>query len=257
MNCLALAAVLLLAQGGIEALETPRPAAPPRVESDDVLGDDLERLRAKREHHEAEEAPKPLTASEKRDRALTKETYKKRPRRFLGEVSLLVGSAATSGDKSGYALDPTSHFNAFVRQDESARLWYGLRIAPFAGSGYYKGKPGLYGLTFFGPMIAVGKIDPPPAGRGDGEEPAVSGWLVSGGIAALAKSGRTETAENSDRGSDFTPHRGAMIDGTGVWIEARYLRVVFGALGLDAVFGYQSGRQRQIVYAGLGAGAYY
>ncbi len=257
MNCLVLLSAILLAQGGIEPLGAPKPARPPRVKSDDVQGDDLEKKRAESDRRDQGQAPKALTPDEKRALALEQEAVKPRPRRFLAEVSLLLGTAATNGDKSGYTVDPTSHFDAFTRRSEAARFWYGLRIAPFAGTGYYKGKPGTYGLTFFGPMIGVGKIDPLPPGRGDGTVAAVSGWLVTGGLAALAKSGRTETAEKNVRGSDFSTRKGAMIDGTGLWMEARYLKVLYGALGVDTVVGVQTGRQRQLFYAGIGAGAYY
>lgn len=257
MNCLTAPLLSTILAQGIAPPGDPTPAPPPRVDAEDVLGADLERMDAARSQREAASAPKPPTPNEKRVKSLERETYAKRPRRVLAEVSLLFGTAVTSGDKSGYTVDPTSHFNAFVRKTSDTSLWYGLRIAPFAGTGYYKRKPGTYGLTFFGPMIGVGKIDPVPAARGTAAEEPVTGWLVTAGIAALNKSGRSETAERSERFSDLSAKKGVLIDGTGLWTEARYLRVLYGALGVDAVFGIQTGRGRQLIYGGIGAGGYY
>lgn len=255
--------------GQIEGLDPPRAARPPAVDQDRETEETLEKKREERHEREQLSRPKPVPYKEKQEKALLKETLTPRERWLLLELSLVFCGADTTGKREGYTCEPTTHFNGIVRKggkdkDGKVGLWYGGRLAPFGGTGYYKKKPGTYNLTYFGPMIGVGKIDPVPAdGAGaraasaDGEThiPNASGWLVTTGIAAVTRSGRTSDKTNTDNGNDFRS-KGLTFDSPGIWLEARYLRVQFGALGFDVSAGVQTGREKFFVYGGFGVAAW-
>lgn len=256
----------------IEGLAPPKPARPPHPagSDEDTLDQDLRRKRKDRRRREKEAEPPPVPWERQQEEALLKETLQPRPRRLLMEVSLVGGAALTTGAKEGYTLDPNSHFNVALRHDPKKNdgrigLWYGARVAPFTGTGFYKKRPGSYGLTYFGPMIGVGKIDPVPEDDGKGRAtaasgeidiPSADGWLVSAGLAAVTKNGESGTTDASDGTNDFGS-KGVAFDAPGAWLEIRYLKILFGGAGLDVVVGTQSGRGKLFVYGGLGFGAWY
>lgn len=249
----------------IEPLTPPKPAVPPRP---DGGGDeDLERKR--RERGRREPAPVPEPASQVRDRSLLKETLATEPPALLIELSLLVGTVANHGPKEGYTMDPTTHFNVYWRKRPKARedkiqLFAGGRVAPFAGTGFYEERPGSYGITYFGPMVGVGRIGLVPqdtARDPDAAIPSANGWLVSVGLMAATTAGKRPEGEpgkpgDGGRDDDFKDRK-VIYDAPGLALEARYLRLSFGRLGFDAVFGLQAGRNRQFFYAGLGVAGYY
>jgi hypothetical protein len=149
-------------------------------------------------------------------------------------------------------------------KDGRIGLWYGARVAPFVGGGFYKDKPGNYGLTYFGPMIGVGKIDPVPEDEGqarassaDGEIdiPSASGWVVTAGIAAVTRAGKNSDPTNKGSDNDFET-KGTTFDAPGAWLEARYLHILYGAIGLDGIAGVQTGRGKLFVYGGIGVAAW-
>ena len=252
----------------IEGLAPPTPARPPAARPEEEGDELLEQMREER--HRREDADRPATRSpaEKRHEALLKEALAPHPRRFLLEISLVAGTAETSGDKQGYTVDPTSHVNAIFRHDPThtegrVGLWYGFRLAPFAGSGFYKSHPGVYGSTYFGPMVGVGKIDRAPREVGAASEeaagrdiPGSGGWLLSAGIAAVDEQGRSETAAGL-KGPNDLEAKGVTFDAPGLWCEARWLRILYGALGFDVLVGVQSGQEKTLVYGGVGIGAWY
>ncbi len=242
-----------LAAAQIEDLAPPRPQAPPQDLRRDAETD-LEAKRTDRARRDVESAPAESTPAQTRRKSLSAETLAERPLDLLFELSIVLGAAVTDGDKGGYTVDASSHATLALRHGSAPAggtdLFYGARIAPFSGSGYFKGKPGRYGLTFFGPMVGVGKIDPVPPQGGP-----FSGWLVSGGYAALSKAGQSRTAA-PDRESDFTSKGIAFEWPGGLWLEARWLRVLYGALGYDLVFGVQTGRERSLLYGGVAVAAW-
>ncbi len=255
--------------GQIEGLEPPKPARPPAVDADEEAEADLEKKREDRRRRDRLNRPPPTPYKQKQEKALLKETLTPHERWLLIELSLVFCGAQTSGDRQGYTCEPTVHFNGFVRKggrekDGKVGLWYGGRLAPFGGGGFFKDKPGNYNLTYIGPMIGVGKIDPVPEDEGharaasaDGEIkiPSASGWVVTTGIAAVTRSGKNSDPTNRDGDNDFET-KGLHFDAPGLWAEARYLRVQFGAVGFDAFAGVQTGREKLFVYGGLGAAAW-
>jgi hypothetical protein len=253
------------AQSGIERLEPPKAAPPPgSVDSEADADEDLRRKRDQRREREKSLVPPEPPYELQRRKKLLKEALIPRTRALMFEVSGVAGTVSTRGDRERYSAEPTSHFNIFYRYDAKNRdgkigPWYGLRLAPFAGSGFHKKSPGHYGLTYFGPMIGVGKID--PAQSQDGESlrteqesevkiPASSGWVVGTGLAAVSRTGKSNE-EQPDPDSDFTPE-GIAFDSPGLWLEARYISILYGALGYNVIFGIQTGTGKEFIYAGIG-----
>lgn len=251
----------------IERLDQPKAAPPPGSSSSDLESqaeEDLKRKQKQRSERDQSLLPPEQPYSLQRKKNLKKEALTPHDRSIMIELAFHLTTAAVRGDRSRYVSDPAVHFNIFYRHDAKNRSdktgpWFGFRLAPFSGSGFHKQKFGSYGLTYFGPMIGIGKIgllqtkEDGPVRSDKNEEaniPSTSGWVIGTGIAAVSKMGRS-TEENPPKESDFSS-QGVAFDGSGIWIEARYLKILYGALGYNAILGIQTGRNKEFLYAGFG-----
>lgn len=261
----------------IEGLGMPPAPPPPRRGRDEnhIIERDLEQKRSRRQKREDRETTV-VPYAQKRHEALRQEALAPRPRQLLLELSLIGGTAVTQGNREGYTADPTSHFNALWRYDAKHRddrigPWFGLRLAPFAGSGFYQKLPGTYGLTYFGPIVGVGSLHglpktvgllaaDPAAARGNraSDIPSTHGWALTGGVALVHREGAGAATEKKAKDNDFATEKGGVsFDAPGIWMEARWLQVLWGAFGIDVVAGMQSGANKAFIYGGIGAGAWY
>lgn len=269
----------------IEDLTAPAPAPPPRRqpqsdnENQQLLNEQqLQNKRRQRKKKLRESVKQPqsdnVESSKKSEIDSRGEDLKPRPYAYLFELALVGGGALVAGDRSGYTLDPNVHMNAFWRTPQNQSLpalspWFGLRIAPFVGTGYYKERPGNYGLTYFGPIFGWGRLAPPAisaAGEGrpavgsdqDEDLPVLSGFAVTMGIAGVVYQGRRSfdlAGQKPD--DDFQTKKRVQFDAPGAWAELRYLRVSSPAISTDWLLGLQSGRQKVFIYAGVGLGGWY
>ena len=252
----------------IERLEQPKATPPPGSSSEDLESqaeEDLRRKKLQRGEREQSFLPPEPAYSLQRKKNLQKEALIPHDRSLMFELAFYLTTVAVRDDRKRYVSDPSVHFNLFYRHDAKNRVdkigpWFGFRMAPFSGSGYHNKKFGSYGLTYFGPMIGVGKIGLMPTkevGAVRSNEntetsiPSTSGWLVGGGFAAVSNVGKT-TDDNPASGSDFDT-KGATFDGTGFWIEGRYIKILYGAFGYNLTLGVQTGRNKEFIYAGIGA----
>ncbi len=241
----------------IDDLAPPPAARPPSLDPEIEQDRQLQIKRQKRQKKEQELTPKPQTPTEVRIENLKKETLKPHDHTLLMEISLMGVGVDTRGLKSGYTGEPTSHFNVFWRKkpdSERSSIWFGLRIAPFTGNGYYQGKPGDFAQTYFGPSISVGKTER-PAEDAATDKPGIeflSGWLFSIGISPVTQAGIGYGKLASEGRSDFKK-RGVYFDPPGLWTEARYLKIMFGAIGINLVGGVQAGHEKTFIYGGVGA----
>ena len=255
--------------GEAQILLPPQPESrPPPRESQEKFDQDIERKQLRRKKREQKERVK----EEKQQKILNKkeifqEAIKPRDRFMLMEVSLVSPTILTSGDREGYTSELNAHFNIMFRHkgraaDGKRGLWYGFRMAPFTGTGIYKGVHGNYGFVYFGPMIGVGTLDPMPQDLGSDEIrkdkshlPVITGWLASFGLAGQNRQNGLDDADQGKVDDEFT-EKGFNFDAPGAWLELRHLRVYHGALGLNFSFGIQTGRQKQFIYAGIGMGGW-
>jgi hypothetical protein len=253
-----------------QILLPPEPqAAPPPRETLDQFDRDLENKKNQRESRERREQRK----KEKQQKILTKkeifqEAIKPRERFMLMEIALVSPTVLTSGDREGYTSELNTHFNLLFRHngrqsDGKRGLWYGFRMAPFTGTGIYKGVHGNYGFVYFGPMIGVGTLDAMPQDRGRDEirkenatVPVITGWVASFGLAGQSRQNGMDDADQGKVDDEFT-EKGFHFDAPGAWLELRHLRVYHGALGLNFNFGIQTGREKQFIYAGVGVGGWH
>jgi hypothetical protein len=256
------------AQDSILLPPTPKRAPPPQV--DDAFERDLERKRTRRKSLEAPKKTPLEEAQEKKDSALKDEALRPRPRFMMMEVSYLVPGISVSGDLKKYYGDITSHFQTAFRhggreKDGRIGIWYGLRLAPFSGVGTYKGIPGTFGFLYFGPMLGIGSLargqgdlgqkTEDPSGRPKEPSLSVGGWLVSFGVAMQSRKGRVDPSKENEIDREFDTKVG--IDAPGIWLELRYLHVFYGALGLNGIFGVQTGKNKVIAYTGIGTAGWY
>jgi hypothetical protein len=267
----------------IEGLAPPKAARPPRLQEDEE-GEEhtareaeterqLEKKRKRRQKQRDRDRDGKVDEAAKRKASLLEEALRPRERAFLLELALVGGSALTDGQRSGYSLDPNVHVNAFYRlgserTSDQITPWIGFRIAPFTGTGYFKGRPGRYGLTYFGPMIGLGRIAPvsedtgtgdrPATGTaGDRELPVVTGFAATFGISAVASLGKREAEATGKEPADDFQTRGVKFDAPGAWAELRYFRIHFGATSADFLLGLQSGQSKAWIYGGIGFGGWH
>lgn len=243
----------------IERLAPPRPAEVPG-QSETGLDDDLQSLREKRRQREKKNLPPPPSWQERLAKKLQAETDQPLDRTFMLEISGIMGQALTHAPTRDYTSNLTSHFHLYWRPFQTSPvthggIWTGLRVAPFSGTGFYDDTPGRYGLTYVGPIVAWGVLRPKQdesKGASHGGESSRRGWMISFGIAGLSRLGESEESRPASAANDLTSSQGMILDGSGLWMEIRYLTSMFGGLGLNYVVGGQSGRYRQFLYAGLG-----
>lgn len=252
-------------------------------------------IREKREERaEREEKlnPPPPDPSEKRDQKLMEETFKPRNLKYFMDMMVVYPHVLTKGNRKNYQLEPTVHTKFFLRHSldipiDKWQLWYGARFAAFSGSGIYNGVPGRFGFFYFGPMLAFGKIesmetlrvksisDQPKAANSedqrkagsrlveDEEEektsddgfPSRDGWFVAGGVAAQNRVGYPANSEKTV--DDDLNTKSIAFDSPGVWIEANYVRIYFGALSFNVSLGAQAGKGKTFLWLGLGGAGWY
>lgn len=248
----------------IERLEPPKSVPPPGMDEGESAQDDLLRKRQQRRDRDKSLEPPEIPYGLQQRRKLLKEALIPKDRSLVFEVSVVAGTLVTHTGREGYTFDPTSHFNLFYRYDAKHKdgktgPWFGFRLAPFAGTGFEKKRPGTYGLTYFGPMIGVGKINPASTQEGtelraakeeDVKIPSLNGWLLGAGLAAVSKNGRSND-EDPESTSDFAS-KGVAFDTPGLWIEGRYLKILYGAVGYNVIFGVQTGKDKEFIYSGIG-----
>lgn len=245
------------------------------MSSEESLEQESARRREKRQRREQGLRREPLSPQQKNEKMLREEAIKERPRAFLFELGIVACQAMVKAPRDAYTCEPTTPFSFFyrpvqARAKDQLSAWYGFRIHPFVGSGFYDARPGRYGLTYFGPMVGLGNIAAKATPQGSGGRPAsgtkrdeitpvYTGNLVSLGLSLMASSGTHEARENSETSNDddFTRKKGVKFDTPGLSVEYRHLRVYHGALGLDLLVGSQFGRGKSWIYAGLGFGAWY
>jgi hypothetical protein len=186
------------------------------------------------------------------------------------EVSLLYGRVRNQGRTRNYTFNPTSHFNVYLRPSPNPlpsglTFWTGLRVAAFSGTGFYESRPGRYGLTYIGPILALGKFGPSKgAGPSPTEPPSDPlaigegrGWILSLGVAGLARIGESENPLPESTDNDFNTARKVIYDPSAFWLEGRYATVMFGGLGVNYIAGVQNGSARALVYVGAGLAGWY
>lgn len=256
----------------IELPGNPKPAPPPQrrlPEGEDFGESDLRRKKQLREQREKKLQPPEPSRSEQKEKALIAEEQKERPMHMFMEVSLVRPGIKVSGKRDHYSLDLTNHFQFFMRGNKNepankAQFWWGIRLAPFSGSGVYEKIPGRFGFLYFGPMVGLGKFDTlrdtlgDSPRDGDAEKNQLHvrhGWLVTSGIAAQSRIG--DASRDEKKLSEDLNSKKFGLDGTGLWMEFRYISIHYGALGFNAFAGGQAGKEKYFYWGGLGVAGWY
>ena len=243
----------LLAQ--ISLPQPPAAAIPPAIPADQDPAMRRQRERAAQRQSEEEKKIEELSSATETAKIEKEREDLKKPRPFYGfvELSMLYPKVLTTGNRTNYRADMTTHVNVLGRLKpdqpvDETQMWLGFRLAPFGGSGAQKNQKGRFSLTYFGPAVGVGSIGKP--GDPFSESPRRHGFLLSAGIAAVSR--LQEPTELSDPGrTDFqaTPYA---MDSPGVWSEIRSIHTFYGSLSYNLVAGTQLAEGKTLLYLGAG-----
>ncbi|MCX6127171.1 MAG: hypothetical protein NTV34_20810, partial [Proteobacteria bacterium] len=233
----------------------PAAAVPPAIPADQDPAIRRQDERAVQRHSEEKKKLEELSSATENAKIEKEREEVMKPRPFYGfiELSMLNPKVLTTGNRTSYSADITTHVNVLGRLKpdrpvDETQMWLGFRLAPFAGSGAQRKQRGRFSLTYFGPAVGVGSIGKPSDAHS--ESTRRHGFLLSAGIAAVSR--LQEPTELSDPGrSDFqsTPYA---LDSPGVWSEVRSIHTFHGALSYNLVAGAQLAEGKTILYLGAG-----
>ncbi len=252
-----------LGQGSIQLPEPPRAPAPRNRDREDIERDidDRRKLRETRAEQELPPAPSPR---EIRDKRLRDEAIAERPMLFSITASLALSKVFVKSGRKNYTSDPSVLVHAYANdtraKPEEARLFYGFRLASMSGTGIYENTPGRYGFLYFGPMIGIGKLSPAPKQIGadtieqEKMDLTRSGYLFATGIAAQSRF--ASTLQGTPEAKDDMNDKSLAFDAPGIWAEAHYLKVYFGAVAANTLLGVHFGKGKTFVYLGMSAGGW-
>lgn len=251
-------------KGGILFPTKPRQIVPPSPDPEKRE----KQLRKKRQHNieqkKSIEPPKPPSAKLQQE-ALAKNSVEERPMRFMLQASLVYPTIMVNGERKDYTTEITSHLHLFFRtniesQPGSTQFWWGARVAPFSGTGFYKGIPGRYNFTYFGPMLGIGSLSPINKEKNKSEKELIFGtrsaWSLMAGVAGQIRTGKTER-EYEEIDNDLDSTKGGKLDGNGLWIEATYMSIRYGAISTNYILGAQLGEGKRFIYLSVGFGGWY
>ncbi len=246
--------------------EPPRPKIPTKRHPSDIKADVDER-RQQRLEQEAKAQPPAPSPSVVRDQKLREEAIAERPMEFSITASLVLSTILTKAPRKNYASEPSVLIHAYRREptpikNTDLHFHYGLRLANFTGAGVYRDTPGRFGFLYLGPMVAIGKLS---AGRkeipaDDAADKSPSqysrrGYLLAAGIAAQSRFAKTPRGL-PDVDDDFN-NKAVAFDSPGLWAEAHFLNVYFGAIAANIMSGVQFGKGKTFLYLGVSSGGWY
>lgn len=257
-----------LAKGDPSILPLDMPAmAPLPVAQPQDLQQDLERLQKKHQ----KENPLPLPPPSRQKEALAAETVKQRPYRAVLQAGLVIPTVWTKLPRNRYTTELTSHIWGAMRvtgaDAQGWHLWVGARVAPFSGTGMVENTPGRYGVLYWGPVFALGKINPVEEAatqdrshiriEGTVQRQAVSrsGWMWLGGVAVQSSIGDVEPASETIEKELQT--KGGNLEATAIWLECMYARIYYGTIGVHPSVGVQYGKGLSFAWVSLAFGGWY
>lgn len=247
--------------------EMPK-AKPPRNRSREEVDADIDERRQKRNKDEEKSIPAPTPSGVVRDQKLREEAVADRPMALSITASLVLSKVLTSKTRKDYSSEPSVIIHAYGRDPERAKSddvqpFYGLRLANFTGSGVYKGIPGRFGYLYFGPMIGLGKISLGEKDLGVTSTTAArppssykrSGYLVATGLALQSRFASTPIGMEPP--SDDLNDKPLAFDAPGLWAEAHFLNVYYGAVAANILTGVHLGKGKIFFYLGVSTGGWY
>jgi hypothetical protein len=256
------------AKGQTPILPLDMPAlAPLPVSTPQTLQQDLDRLQQK---HRQEKSPPVGVASHQAEK-LAEESVKSRPYRGLLQIGLVLPQVWVQAPRSRYTTELTSQVWGAVRvtgaDAQGWHLWLGARMAPFSGTAQVEETSGRYGIVYWGPVFALGKINPPsevvPQDRGkiriEGRPQQVNhirtAWMWLGGVALQSSIGEVEPASETIEKELKT--KSVDFDATAVWVECMYAHIYYGAIGVHPSIGVQYGKGLSFAWVSLAFGGWY
>jgi len=251
-----------LVASGIALPEAPRVVLPPNLQESQSIDADLEKKQKHRQKIAPETQPGESRA-ELQQKELAKEAIEQRPMSFFLELQGGMSSLLVRGPYANYRIDPITAAQFFWRHDQARptnqiQLYYGLRMQALSGSAVYKNTPARFGFLFYGPMVGLGSYSLVAQSLGASgvklSELVRSGYMVSLGLAAVSRWVRAERDMPEPDGSFTTKDT---YESPGIWTEAKYTWIHFGAVGLSLSGGVQLAEKKSIFYFAGGLSAWH
>ena len=248
-------------------------AVQPVIESED---DALRTILKKKKRKKGKRKKRGMFDQPSLDDQLIKESKKPHPMAFHISAIPVVPVLTTNSDRKDYQAEPTTIFHLQFRfnsepLEKSKNFWMGFRLAPFSGTGVYKGSAGRFGFLYYGPMFGVGSFNPlskPKPGqeklpeRADGKAIKIekadysrSGYFWTSGIAAQWRSSVRD--EGAGLPEDDFNNLGTTFDSPGLWSEFHYITSKYDLYSINYLIGVQLGKGKTFVYLGAGVGLWY
>lgn len=237
-------------------------------DSEQVLEDDLQRLKKRRLDREHKQNP-PTPRSVIKKLRLIEEAKKKPEQELHLQVNFVAPFISAKGDRESYLLDYSSSAEIFWRSDKTQKVsetqvWYGFRLAAFSGSGIYQNVPARFGFTYVGPMVGWGKINLSVANdeekkkagdwRGTLNYPSRFGYFFMLGVVGQSRSVKTYATEKEVSG-EFES-KGFSYDAPGLFVETTLFSLFYEAYSYNFIFGAQLGSGKVFSWVGMGMGTW-
>ncbi|NRA44935.1 MAG: hypothetical protein HRU09_08275 [Oligoflexales bacterium] len=256
-------------------LPEPKHATPPTPDPGQS-DKDLQKLRERRKKREGGSLSYFDFFQHKRDKKLAKAAGKQGPYGFLMQTTLVLPALSARGPRSNYTSELSTHISALFRLSPeedpfTQQFWWGLRLAPFAGTGTYKETAGRFNFLYFGPSFGIGNLSRESDDPDDSDEskksgsskrpkkkkiPETNAWFLMGGIAAHSRIVEVDPTDDiADK--EMNTINSVQLDGPGLWVEFTYANIYFGSLGIHYVAGVQLGEEKMFFWIGAGAGGWY
>ncbi len=186
---------------------------------------------------------------------LETEANKPRPFRYLIESKLFIPSFIATDPYADFTPDISGGVESYWRisgeKTDSSALWLGFRLASINGLGTYKGYPGWFSFNYYGPAlywlhIDTGKFNSSSKGRNYSS----TKYGFRAGFSGIFRQIKLPTNETNPP-KNFSNTKGGDVDYPGLWFEADFGKVYYGAIGYQFHLGVQVGAQLSAAYAGV------
>lgn len=259
----------------------PTPIPPPQAEeepekAEEEINTEMQKRRDTRKQKNEQELDSKgqiITSEKKIEKALVEESKKPRNMEFMLGLSLILPKINTSSLRKKYSADPGISMHTLFRLSKEkpssdSQMWLGMRLMNISGTGIYKNKPARFGFTYFGPELALGKIELVENAERDRSAVTIKteeeessplvrkGRFVRCGLALQSRISVQDPSTAEDVKGEFD-NNAMSFDSPGLWAELSYFTLYYGAIGLHYEVGVQAGKGKNYIWLALGTSGWF